>query len=309
MNDLVSVIIPVHNRANLVERTLDSVHSQSYRPIQLIIVDNDSSDNSLNVITRWAAANFADDFMIDVLSQPVPGAPAARNRGFESARGRFTIFFDSDDVMHSDMIESAIAAIGNADLVYWRAQVVGLDSWIYRKPFYRGNILKRHFYNSILSTQTYMARTDIFHNVGVWDNRATVWNDWELGVRIALSKPTTAAISKVLTTIYAQKDSITGQSFSAKAGQWENTLDLVEKKVYESTLSDSIKREISLLTAYRRAILAATYYKEGTPALARKLLKKALLTPHVGKIRRSWLRILFIYTALGGRAAYYFWRF
>ncbi|MDE6693286.1 MAG: glycosyltransferase family 2 protein, partial [Muribaculaceae bacterium] len=96
MNDFrLSVIIPVYNRENVVVRTLDSVKAQSYRPIKLILVDNDSADGSLFTLLHWASMNKSDDFVIEVASESTRGAAAARNAGLRLANTPWGMFFDS----------------------------------------------------------------------------------------------------------------------------------------------------------------------------------------------------------------------
>ena len=77
---LVSVIIPVLNRATLVGKTLESVVKQTYRPLEVIVVDNGSTDNTLETIEKWASS-LKDDpsFKIIVSQEPHRGASHARN--------------------------------------------------------------------------------------------------------------------------------------------------------------------------------------------------------------------------------------
>lgn len=90
MSALVSVIMPVHNRAAWVARAVTSALEQSYAPLELIVVDDGSTDE-----TRRELDRFGD--RISVISQPQAGAYAARNRGLRAARGEFIAFLDSDD--------------------------------------------------------------------------------------------------------------------------------------------------------------------------------------------------------------------
>lgn len=308
MNPTVSVVIPVRNRAGLVVRALDSVLAQSYRPLQLIVVDNGSTDDSLKTIEEWAARHHEPEFEIEILTEPEPGASAARNRGLAAVNGEFTLFFDSDDEMHPDLVESAVKAIKNADLVYWKAEVVGLDGKRYVKPFHTDNLLRRHFYNSILSTQTYMARTTLFREVGGWNQNAKVWNDWEIGIRIGMTDPKAIALPHVLASIHAQQESITGTAFSHRVGDWEQTLDIVENTIRNARIDLHTRKQMLLMTEYRRVILASLYAREGEVGAAKQLLGKALASPILSKARRRLLRLIYHYTRFGGRAAYYLWR-
>ena len=95
---LVSVVIPVHNRGGQVHKTLDSVYNQSYRPLELIIVNDGSTDETLYEINLWLSDKCGDStFSTLLLTQRQQGAPAARNHGVERAHGEFIQFLDSDD--------------------------------------------------------------------------------------------------------------------------------------------------------------------------------------------------------------------
>ena len=89
----ITIIIPVYNRAEVVKATLDSVAMQLYRPIDVILVDNNSSDNTLEVLNEWKQAVESDDFRVKVLSESNPGATAARNRGLKEVTTPYTMFF------------------------------------------------------------------------------------------------------------------------------------------------------------------------------------------------------------------------
>src|SRR5579863_8085008 len=94
---VVSVIIPSFNRATLVTRALDSVFAQTYRPIELLVVDDGSTDESPKVIESWAIRHRGNEFEVHLICQPNCGAPTARNRGLIDCTGEFIQFLDSDD--------------------------------------------------------------------------------------------------------------------------------------------------------------------------------------------------------------------
>lgn len=311
MNDAVGIVIPVRDRASLIGRCLDSVWAQTRRPLHVVVVDNDSSDTTIDVVREWGERHGAFDkdaaLRLEILSEKKPGACAARNLGLRHVDTPYLLFFDSDDEMHPTLVEDAIEAIGDADLVYWRGTVVGLDGKSRPKPFYKGNLLARQIYNCLLSTQLYMARTEVFRRVGGWDEAASAWNDWELGIRIAMSDVKAVALDKELVTIHAQRKSITGTGFLPRRGEWENTLAIIERRVTESGFASAKKVRLRQMLAYRRMILAVQYRKEGDREAAEELLREACSAPVLGRARRALLRLLYHYTLRGGRAAYLLW--
>jgi len=101
---LVSIIIPVFNRENLVAETLDSIIFQTYQNWECILVDDGSTDQSEDVICRYTQK----DNRIRLYSRPetLPkGANTCRNYGYQKAKGKFVLWFDSDDVMLENLIE------------------------------------------------------------------------------------------------------------------------------------------------------------------------------------------------------------
>jgi len=110
--NLVSVIIPTYNRANLITETIESVVSQTYRPIELIIVDDGSIDNTKESIELWKGTHENNDqFRLLYLYQNNTGHSAARNIGIIKSRGEFLQFLDSDDLLDRRKIELQMIAL------------------------------------------------------------------------------------------------------------------------------------------------------------------------------------------------------
>ena len=113
-NGLVSIIVPVYNAEDYLHQCIDSILGQTYRNIEVILVDDGSTDNSGDICREYANV----DSRIIVLSQKNAGAAAARNKGIDIARGEYIGFVDSDDYIDSDMYEILVDAIqeNNADV-------------------------------------------------------------------------------------------------------------------------------------------------------------------------------------------------
>ena len=98
----VSVIIPTYNRANLVTEAINSVLMQSCKDIEIIVIDDGSTDNTSKVLKT-----FGD--RIRYIKQKNMGAGAARNRGLKEANGKYIAFLDSDDIWLDFKIELQVA--------------------------------------------------------------------------------------------------------------------------------------------------------------------------------------------------------
>jgi len=101
---LVSVIIPCYNASDFIEESVASVLSQMHKEIEIICVDNRSSDNTLEVIKALAQKHDS----LSAFSEETPGAPAARNHGLEKSRGEWVQFLDADDLLLPEKISQQI---------------------------------------------------------------------------------------------------------------------------------------------------------------------------------------------------------
>lgn len=110
----VSIIIPVYNTAAYLPDALDSICKQTLSSLQIIVVDDGSTDNSLQIIQDYAA----HDQRIEVITQPNQGQGVARNHGMKYAKGEYVYFMDSDDILGLDCLETCYEYCKKADLDY-----------------------------------------------------------------------------------------------------------------------------------------------------------------------------------------------
>lgn len=107
---LISVIIPNYNRGDLLPETLDSLLGQTYPVWEAIVVDDGSTDNSLEVGKQYAAKDARIRFILR--NREPSGAPVCRNIGFEASTGNYIIFLDSDDLLSRTALSQRIDVIG-----------------------------------------------------------------------------------------------------------------------------------------------------------------------------------------------------
>lgn len=118
----VSVVVPVHNAERYLEQCLTSILAQTLEEIEVICVDDNSTDGSGAILEQFAK----EDSRLRVLRSPGLGAGGARNIGLESAQGEYLSFLDADDFFEADMLESAVtkAEEDQSDIVIY-------GSWLY----------------------------------------------------------------------------------------------------------------------------------------------------------------------------------
>lgn len=110
----VSVIIPVFNREKLILSTLMTVKNQNYRPLEVILIDDASSDNTVNVINNFIKNNLEDQFKVILFSNKSnKGACYCRNHGILKSNGKYIQFLDSDDLLHFNKINLQVSSLEN----------------------------------------------------------------------------------------------------------------------------------------------------------------------------------------------------
>jgi glycosyltransferase involved in cell wall biosynthesis len=118
MDSLVTVIIPAHNSGAYIAPALDSILAQKHRPIEILVVDDGSTDATAETVRGYAPE-------VRVIEQKQQGHPAARNAGIRAARGEFLAFLDHDDLWSADKLELQIASFTRnpaLDLVFGHIQ-------------------------------------------------------------------------------------------------------------------------------------------------------------------------------------------
>lgn len=132
MTDLVSIIIPVYNAEKTIQKCVDSVTNQTYKYLQIILVDDGSTDES-----RYLCENLSGiDSRIMLIEKQNGGVSSARNQGLEYATGKFIMFLDSDDWLENDIIETYVKLIHayNTDIVIGGLLVRDInDIYLYTK--------------------------------------------------------------------------------------------------------------------------------------------------------------------------------
>lgn len=296
LEPLITVIVPVYNRADIVAETLDSIAAQTERPLSLVIVDNNSSDASLATVTEWAERNSAPDFQVKVVIETAKGAAAARNRGAREAASPYVMFFDSDDIMLPDHVKDfadAFRADRLLDIAGRDVMSVEIDGSERRYPFADRDIMFRHLFNATLSTQRYAVRTELFRRAGGWNSEALGWDDYELGIRLLVLNPTVKKIDGAPSVVMRRlEESITGTDYASGHDRWEHALDLSERTL----LAHGLGNEAIEL---RRIVLAALYRREKSPESSRLLGE--VLSRCDSPLRKMIYRFAYIYTAAGGR--------
>ena len=126
----VSVIVPVYNAQSHLRQCLDSIMGQTLREIEILCVDDGSTDGSAQILEEYKGC----DPRLHVIMQENIGAGAARNRGLAEASGEYLSFLDADDFFEPDMLECAYerAVSGTAQIVVFRSDQYHTEEGVFR---------------------------------------------------------------------------------------------------------------------------------------------------------------------------------
>lgn len=170
MNDLISIIIPVFNHAHTLKKCLASLQKQTYRPFEIIMVNDGSSDDFSSVIEALAY-----EYTFKVVNQKNKGAPSARNRGLADAQGEFVIFWDADTEADPEMLERMVNSLRDNPKV----------SYAYSRFKYGWKTIKSQEYDSeALRHLNYIDTTSLIRRKDLpasgWDETLKRFQDWDL---------------------------------------------------------------------------------------------------------------------------------
>lgn len=183
---MISVIIPTHNRVDLLARSIRSVLNQTYPDLECIVVDDASTDDSEIVI-----AQFDDDRLVYLQHENSRGASAARNTGIAHAQGELIAFLDDDDEWLPDKLEKQVRLLANATsrvgMVYcWLDYYEGDQIVEQYHPEYRGyifpDVLDRQ---RIGNSSTLLVRSSVLDEIGGFDDELPRGNDGDFIRRVA----------------------------------------------------------------------------------------------------------------------------
>jgi len=188
MSPLVSVIIPTYNRAYILDKAIESVLNQSFKNIELIVVDDASTDETSKLVKRYPS-------VVYVRHSKRKGPAGARNTGLKYAKGRYIAFLDSDDVFLPEKIEKQIEFFKkNPDLklvqteeLWFKGNRLIKPKKIHEKA--EGWFFHRAVKLCVVSISTVMIKKEVFKKVGIFDEAFPVCEDYEFWLRVSLFYP------------------------------------------------------------------------------------------------------------------------
>ncbi|MBQ9339839.1 MAG: glycosyltransferase family 2 protein [Paludibacteraceae bacterium] len=196
---VISVIVPVYNASAYLEHCLDSIVSQTYTRLQIIVIDDSSTDRSASIIARYAAR----DSRITVLSQPHSGQAAARNLGLAHSNGEMTVFVDADDYITTNYLSDLYSQLGENDIVqggYTKVTPQGKELYRHipknKHQFVSawGRLYKTNIINGLSFPQG-LYYEDVLFSIDVWERRPRIVLSSDCGYCYTLNPASTTSVS------------------------------------------------------------------------------------------------------------------
>jgi glycosyltransferase involved in cell wall biosynthesis len=204
---LVSVIIPAYNAEGYIKQTIDSALAQTYKNIEVIVIDDGSSDNTISVIEK-----FGDK--VNLFKQPNAGVSKARNHAISLAKGYWVAFIDADDIWEPKKLETQIKSLNNArwshtNSLYIGANQDGKTSRSELTKQYGGDIFSKLIVNNFITTSTVLIERVLINEFNGFDESLEALEDWKLWIEI--SKTTEIAYNPELLAKYRVYDGSTSR--------------------------------------------------------------------------------------------------
>ena len=181
----ISVVIPVYNRGVAVYATLDSVLNQTLTPLEILVVDDGSTDGSADLIE----ARYGNK--VRVIRQPNGGVARARNRGWREARGEWIAFLDHDDAFRAHKLATLRPFLaGEADVLVSRWREIASGEVVCISPVVHARRAFGWLFgwdNPLVSASVPLVRRAALEGVGGFDPRCVPADDWDLWLRLAAS--------------------------------------------------------------------------------------------------------------------------
>jgi glycosyltransferase involved in cell wall biosynthesis len=225
---MISIIIPCYNCANFIERALKSVFNQTYKDLEILLVNNNSTDGTLGILETYQR-NFPE--MVRVFSETKAGAPAARNKGLKEAKGEWIQFLDADDEILPEKLSGQITLANElkASIVvspYRKEGTRHKDFFSFERPLYGDDVWSALIISQMGITSSNLWTREVLLKVGGWDESLVASQEYDMMFRILQLNPIVAFDHRNLTMVYVGS----GESVS-RSGSKEKARLILDSRI------------------------------------------------------------------------------
>lgn len=216
---LVSIVIPCYNQGNFIAETINSVLAQTYDHLEIIIVNDGSTDNSDEIIKEIIKENS----QIIYLKTQNGGVSKARNIGIETASGKYILPLDADDLINPKYIDLAIAEfIKNPELIIVTAKgkFFGKEDGYWNLEEFS---MKKMLHGNVIFCPSLFKKTD-WKKIGGFDETMTHLEDWDFFIRLSAINPTQVKKIDYQALLYRIKESNARNTIGFRDGSYDDTV-------------------------------------------------------------------------------------
>ncbi len=176
---MISVIIPFYNNEKDITECLDSILKQKYRDFEVIFVNDGSMDRSAEIVKSYLPKFNNEKILYKFFEQSNKGAPAARNKGYKEAIGKYLLFSDADAILRDDMLEKMVDVLEkNKEVSYVYSSHYWGEKLFKLFPFDKEKLKKMPYIHTMS-----LIRKEHFPEKG-WDEGIKKFQDWDLWLTI-----------------------------------------------------------------------------------------------------------------------------
>jgi glycosyltransferase involved in cell wall biosynthesis len=275
----VSVVIPAYNAARYLAAAVDSALQQTFRDVEVLVVDDGSTDDTPAVLSAYRSR-------IHVVRQANAGVARARNAGTEAARGRYVAFLDADDLWQPEKIEKQMAALAAAldrracysafTLVAADLTVLGVSRTARQASLVEDLLLRG---NVVGTPSTVVCERDLVREVGGFDPAQSLGADWDLWLRLAL-RTEFAYVAEPLIRYRIHDANMSRDVVLLE----RDSVRLLEKALADPALPAHLRTARRRVLGHNDRVLAGSYFQAGRLVDGVRCAVRALAR-HPGEIR------------------------
>lgn len=262
-----SVVIPTYNRSKYLPRAVDSVLSQTFNNLEVIIVDDHSTDQTLAIAKKLIGQDSRVRYHRLKKNQ---GAPKARNVGIGLAKGEYIGLLDDDDNWRPDKLELQVKKFDNLSqevgLLYGGYKINFTDKNIkniVKMPRHRGWIFDDLLKKCLIGSPTVLVRKKAFDQVGLFDLKLKSCQDWDMWLRIA-QEFKVDYVGEVVADYYLRSDGQISRNFSSQVQGRKRIFNKYQKQLAKQpkVMADHIKTIVRFLVADEQKREALAWHKK-----------------------------------------------
>lgn len=299
MNSLISIIIPTYNRSDLLGATLDSILKQSYPNWECLLIDDGSSDYTIELLNFYCEM----DSRIQFYKRPanlIRGANSCRNFGFKKSQGSYINWFDSDDLMHPDFLAKKLDKLKNLEAI---CSICSLQKFEFKNGLVKlkkvskldnGNIFENIVIQKFaIPTHGPLWRRSYLEERTLFNEDLTISQDLEFHSRMFYNNPVVEIIKEPLYYLREGHTNITSGLYS-KDQKYFKSYFMVRKLILDRYSNNSIifNYYLSELLGIFRFLLTIKEFKNANETL---LFVKKKLRPLSSKEKIDFIRIKILF--------------